>query len=89
VRHQPETNGVAERFFRTLKEQVIWGRIFHDAAELTATVAVSSRPRRYRFTTSASASAAVVGKVPAHMAPLVAMPSHAVQRRASKIRKPR
>src|SRR3954470_7092080 len=25
---QPETNGVAERFIRTLKEQVVWGRIF-------------------------------------------------------------
>src|SRR5689334_9180976 len=36
--HQPETNGVAERFFRTLKEQVIWGRVFHNAAELAATV---------------------------------------------------
>jgi putative transposase len=37
--HQPETNGVVERFFRTLKEQVIYGRIFHTAAEVTAAVA--------------------------------------------------
>jgi putative transposase len=25
---QPETNGVIERFFRTLKEQVVHGRVF-------------------------------------------------------------
>lgn len=37
--HQPETNGVAERFFRTLKEQIIYGRIFHTAAEVRAAVA--------------------------------------------------
>jgi transposase InsO family protein len=37
--HQPETNGVAERFFRTLKEQVIDGRIFHTAAEVRTAVA--------------------------------------------------
>jgi len=37
--HQPETNGVAERFFRTLKEQVIYGRIFHTAAEVRTAVA--------------------------------------------------
>src|SRR4051795_10844313 len=28
---EPETNGVAERFIRTLKEQVVWGRIFRNA----------------------------------------------------------
>jgi len=32
--HQPETNGVAKRFFRTLKEQVIYGGIFRTAAEV-------------------------------------------------------
>jgi transposase InsO family protein len=37
--HQPETNGVAERFFRTLKEQVIYGQIFHPAAEVRTAVA--------------------------------------------------
>jgi transposase InsO family protein len=37
-RHQPECNGVVERFFRTLKEQVIFGRIFHSAAEVKAAV---------------------------------------------------
>jgi putative transposase len=37
--HQPETNGVAERFFRTLKEQAIYGRIFHTAAEVRVAVA--------------------------------------------------
>ena len=26
---QPQTNGVAERFNKTLKEQAIYGRIFH------------------------------------------------------------
>src|SRR5690349_12597766 len=26
--HQPQCNGVIERFFRTLKEQAIWGRTF-------------------------------------------------------------
>lgn len=35
---QPEGNGVAERFFRTLKEQAIWGRVFRTAAEVRAAV---------------------------------------------------
>ena len=26
---QPQTNGVVERFFHTLKEQVVYGRVFH------------------------------------------------------------
>jgi putative transposase len=36
---QPQGNGVIERFFRTLKEQAIWGRIFRTAAEVRAAVA--------------------------------------------------
>ena len=35
---QPQTNGVAERFFRTLKEQVIYGRIFRTIAEVRQAV---------------------------------------------------
>ncbi|HZK13411.1 MAG TPA: integrase core domain-containing protein, partial [Desulfobaccales bacterium] len=30
---QPQTNGVAERFFRTIKEQVIYGRVFQNLQE--------------------------------------------------------
>ena len=36
---QPETNGVAERFFRTLKEQVVHGRVFVNVEELRKAVA--------------------------------------------------
>jgi transposase InsO family protein len=36
--HQPQCNGVIERFFRTLKEQAIWGRTFRTAAEVRAAV---------------------------------------------------
>lgn len=36
---QPQTNGVAERFMRTLKEQVIYGRVFRDMEELRLAVA--------------------------------------------------
>ena len=36
---QPQTNGVAERFFRTLKEQAIYGRIFKNAEEVRQAVA--------------------------------------------------
>ena len=36
---QPETNGVAERFNRTLKEQAIYGRRFRNAQEVRAAVA--------------------------------------------------
>src|SRR5271163_1371653 len=43
--HQPETNGVCERFFRTLKEQAIFGQIFRTAAEVRA--AVSEFVARY------------------------------------------
>jgi transposase InsO family protein len=34
--HEPETNGVAERFFKTLKEQIIHGRIYRNIEELRA-----------------------------------------------------
>jgi transposase InsO family protein len=33
---QPEGNGCIERFFRTLKEQLLWIRRFRDVAELRA-----------------------------------------------------
>jgi transposase InsO family protein len=36
---QPQTNGVAERFNRTLKEQVIHGRIFRTLDDLRLAVA--------------------------------------------------
>jgi len=36
---EPETNGVVERFFRTLKEQAIYGRIFRNVEEVRAAVA--------------------------------------------------
>lgn len=35
---QPQTNGVAERFFRTLKEQVVYGRVFNTVEELRQAV---------------------------------------------------
>ena len=35
---QPETNGVAERFIRTLKEQVVFGRIYQDIEEVRTAV---------------------------------------------------
>lgn len=35
---QPQTNGVAERFFRTLKEQVIYGRTFRTIAQVRQAV---------------------------------------------------
>jgi len=36
---EPETNGVAERFIRTLKEQAIYGRIFQNLEEVRQAVA--------------------------------------------------
>jgi transposase InsO family protein len=35
---QPQTNGVAERFIRTLKEQVIYGRVFRNLKEVREAV---------------------------------------------------
>jgi putative transposase len=35
---EPETNGVAERFNRTLKEQAIYGRVFRNVEEVRAAV---------------------------------------------------
>jgi transposase InsO family protein len=35
---QPQTNGVAERFIRTLKEQVIYGRVFWNLQEVREAV---------------------------------------------------
>ena len=34
----PETNGVAERFFRTLKEQIVHGRIYQTLDDVRAAV---------------------------------------------------
>lgn len=36
---EPQTNGVAERFYRTLKEQIIYGRSYRTVAEVRAAVA--------------------------------------------------
>jgi transposase InsO family protein len=45
---QPETNGVAERFIRTLKEQIVFGRIFQDIEEVhTAVRAYFERYNRH------------------------------------------
>jgi len=35
---QPETNGVVERFFRTLKEQIIYGRVYETVEDLRVVV---------------------------------------------------
>lgn len=35
---QPQTNGVVERFFRTLKEQIIYGRVYETVEELRVAV---------------------------------------------------
>jgi len=35
---QPQTNGVAERFFRTLKEQIVYGRVYQTVEELRVAV---------------------------------------------------
>lgn len=35
---QPETNGVAERLIRTLKEQIVFGRIYQDIEEVRSAV---------------------------------------------------
>jgi putative transposase len=35
---QPECNGVAERFFKTMKEQIIYGRIYRTVAEVRTAV---------------------------------------------------
>lgn len=35
---EPQTNGVAERFIRTLKEQAIYGKVFYTADEVREAV---------------------------------------------------
>ena len=45
---EPQTNGVAERFNRTLKEQAIYGRVFQNVEEVrTAVTAFKERYNRY------------------------------------------
>ena len=41
---QPQTNGVSERFFRTLKEQVIYGRVYMNFEEVRQAVSVFVEP---------------------------------------------
>ena len=36
---EPETNGVVERWNRTLKEQAVYGRVFQNLADVRAAVA--------------------------------------------------
>ena len=36
---EPQGNGVAERFIRTLKEQCLWSRLFEDVDDLRQGVA--------------------------------------------------
>jgi putative transposase len=43
---EPQTNGVAERFNRTMKEQAIHGRIFNNLEEVRAAVAFKDRYNR-------------------------------------------
>ena len=43
---EPETNGVVERFHRTLKEQIIHGRTYANLAQLRAAVAAFVPPRQ-------------------------------------------
>ncbi|MEX3582664.1 MAG: integrase core domain-containing protein [Burkholderia sp.] len=40
---EPQTNGVAERFNRTMKEQAIHGRLFNNVEEVRAAAAVVPR----------------------------------------------
>jgi putative transposase len=41
---EPEGNGVAERFIRTLKENLLWGKTFHTIEQLrTALVEFATR----------------------------------------------
>ena len=48
---EPETNGVVERFNRTLKEQIIHGRTYRNRAELAAAVTafVATYNREWRL----------------------------------------
>lgn len=42
---EPETNGVAERFIRTLKEQIVFGRIYQDIEVVRAAVRAAGKER--------------------------------------------
>ena len=53
---EPETNGVVERWNRTLKEQAVYGRVFQNLADVRA--AVAEFVERYNRSTHAEARAA-------------------------------
>ena len=46
---EPQTNGVIERFFRTLKEQVVYGRIYQTIDEVRDAVRSLRRPLQRRL----------------------------------------
>lgn len=46
---EPQTNGVAERFIRTMKEQAIYGRVFKNVEEVRAAVAAFVETYNYEW----------------------------------------
>lgn len=70
---QPQTNGVVERYNRTLKEQVIYGRIFRNVEEVRA--AVKAFVERYN-------EEWLIEKM-GYRSPLQARREHAVDRKAA------
>jgi hypothetical protein len=44
---QPQTNGVAERFFRKVREQIIYGHIYRTVAEVREASGARQRPARH------------------------------------------
>jgi putative transposase len=74
---EPEGNGVAERFIRTLKENLLWVRSFHTIEELRAELIEFARRynetwlvERHRYQTPAQVRAAQLGVANANLGEL-------------------
>ena len=83
---EPQGNGVAERFIRTLKEQCLWARLFEDVDKLRQFATRSSRPTTPSGSSSAWATERLVRRLTKRQRRLRRDPARTRQNRPAQLR---